>query len=120
MPACPHRPSTGNRWQAARWKPRILEDDRSWTEPIDEWHVGTPGMSAFVRPLSRSVELQTGVAVHELLQGQRGWELQTDSGRGNRIFDAVAVAVPAPQALTLLGAHGRAFRHLADVRMAPC
>jgi len=105
---------------AARWKPRILEDDRSWTEPIDEWHVGAPGMSAFVRPLSRSVELQTGVAVHELLQGQRGWELQTDSGRGNRIFDAVAVAVPAPQALTLLGSHGRAFRHLADVRMAPC
>src|SRR5512137_1445969 len=101
----------GRAGAAARWKPRILEDDRSWTEPIDEWHVGTPGMSAFVRPLSRSVELQTGVAVHELLQGQRGWELQTDSGRGSRIFDAVAVAVPAPQALTLLGPHGRAFRH---------
>jgi renalase len=110
----------GRAGAAARWKPRVLEDDRSWTEPIADWHVGTPGMSALVRPLSRSVELQTGVAVHELLQGQRGWELQTDSGRGSRIFDAVAVAVPAPQALTLLGPHGRAFRHLADVRMAPC
>jgi len=32
----------GRAGAAARWKPRILEDDRSWTEPIDEWHVGTP------------------------------------------------------------------------------
>ncbi len=104
----------------AAWKPSVLEDDRGWSEPIDEWHVGTPGMSAFVRPLARNVELQTGVSVHELLQGQRGWELQTDSGRESHIFDAVAVAVPAPQALTLLGPHGRAFRHLTDVRMAPC
>jgi hypothetical protein len=105
---------------AASWKPRILEDDRAWEAPIDDWHVGMPGMSAFVRPLTRTVNLQTGVSVHELLQGQRGWELQTDSGRQSFIFDAVAVAVPAPQALSLLGPHGRAFRHLADVRMAPC
>lgn len=105
---------------AAPWKPRLLEDDRSWAQPIEDWHVGTPGMSAFVRPLTRSVNLQTGVSVHELLQGQRGWELQTDAGRENIIYDAIAVAVPASQALTLLGPHGRAFRHLADVRMAPC
>ena len=38
---------------------------------------------------------------------------------GHVIFDAVAVAVPAPQAATLLGPHGRAFRHLAEVRMTP-
>jgi predicted NAD/FAD-dependent oxidoreductase len=105
---------------ARAWQPRMMEDERSFDAPFDEWHVGTPGMSAIVRPLSRGIELQTGVGVHELLQGVRGWELQTDSGRQDRIFDAVAVAVPAPQALTLLGPHGRAFRHLADVRMAPC
>jgi hypothetical protein len=70
--------------------------------------------------MTRNIELQTGVGVHELILSQRGWELQTDSGRQNAIFDAVAVAVPAPQALTLLGPHGRAFRHLTDVRMAPC
>jgi len=104
----------------APWRPRIIEDERSWEAPIEDWHVGVPGMSAAVRPLSRSVDVQTGVGVHELLQGQRGWEIQTDSGRGNSIFDAIAVAVPAPQALSLLGPHGRAFRHLTDVSMAPC
>ena len=105
---------------ARPWKPRVMEDGRTWEAPIDDWHVGTPGMSAIVRPLSRGIEVRTGVGVHELVQGQRGWELQTDAGRHDRVFDAVAVAVPAPQALTLLGPHGRAFRHLADVRIAPC
>lgn len=104
----------------ARWSPRILEDDRSWDAPIEEWLVGRPGMSAVVRPMTRNIELQTGVGVHELILSQRGWELQTDSGRQNATFDAVAVALPAPQALTLLGPHGRAFRHLARVSMSPC
>jgi hypothetical protein len=103
-----------------RWSPRILEDDRSWDAPIEDWLVGRPGMSTVVRPMTRNIELQTGVGVHELILSQRGWELQTDSGRQNAVFDAVAVAVPAPQALTLLGPHGRAFRHLTDVRMSPC
>jgi hypothetical protein len=103
-----------------RWSPRILEDDRLWEAPVEDWHVGQPGMSALVRPMSRNVELQSGVGIHEIIQSQRGWELQADSGRQNHIYDAIAVAVPAPQALTLLGPHGRTFRHLHEVRMAPC
>jgi predicted NAD/FAD-dependent oxidoreductase len=104
----------------SRWSPRILEDDRLWEAPIEEWYVGQPGMSALVRPMSRNVALQSGVAVHEIIQSQRGWQLQTDSGRQSQIFTAIAVAVPAPQALTLLGPHGRTFRHLHEVSMAPC
>ncbi|HET7202908.1 MAG TPA: FAD-dependent oxidoreductase [Steroidobacteraceae bacterium] len=102
------------------WRPRVMEDDRAWPAPIDDWWIGTPGMSALVRPLARHLEIQAGVSVHELLPGQRGWELQTDSGRQNEVFRAVAVAIPAPQAATLLGPHGRAFRHVSEVRMAPC
>jgi len=102
------------------WRPRIMEDDRAWPAPIEDWWIGQPGMSALVRPLARNIDVQGGIAVHELIPSQRGWELQTDSGRQNVTFRAVAVAVPAPQAYALLGAHGRAFRHVADVRMAPC
>lgn len=104
----------------SRWSPRILEDDRPWDAPVEDWYVGEPGMSALVRPMARSVEMQGGVGVHEIIQGQRGWELRTDSGRQNDVFNAIAVAVPAPQALALLGPHGRSFRHLHEVRMAPC
>jgi len=103
-----------------RWSPSILEDDRFWDAPVDDWYVGQPGMSTLVRPMSRNIDLQSGVGVHEIIQSQRGWELQTDSGRQNHIFNAVAVAVPAPQALALLGPHGGTFRHLQEVRMAPC
>jgi len=102
------------------WRPRIREDGRHWDEPIEEWLVGAPGMSAVVRPLSGSLEVRTGVGVHELLAGQRGWELLTDSGTPSEVFDALAVAVPAPQALALLAPHGRGFRRIGDVRMAPC
>lgn len=103
-----------------RWLPRILEDERLLEAPVEDWYVGQPGMSALVRPMSRNIELQSGVGVHEIVRSQRGWELQTDSGRQNHIFDAIAVAVPAPRALALLGPHGRSFRHLHEVRMAPC
>ena len=102
------------------WCPRIMEDDRAWSAPIEDWWVGQPGMSALVRPLARNIEIQSGIAVHELIPSQRGWELQTDSGRKHVTFRAVAVAVPAPQAYSLLGPHSRSFRHVADVRMAPC
>ena len=102
------------------WKPRIREDERQWDAPIDDWYVGVPGMSAAVRPMARQVEVLTGVGVHELLVGLRGWELVTDAGAAPRVFDAVAVAVPAPQALTLLAPHGRSFHRINEARMAPC
>ena len=105
---------------AERWKPRILEDDRLWPEPIEEWWVGKPGMSGLLRPLARNLDVRTGVGVHELLPSQRGWELLTDSGRSDQVYRALAIAIPAPQALQLLGRHGRAFHHLHGVRMGPC
>jgi predicted NAD/FAD-dependent oxidoreductase len=98
----------------------VLEDDRAWEAPVEDWYVGQPGMSALMRPMSRNIAVQCGVGVHEIIQSQRGWELQTDSGRHDHIFSAIAIALPAPQALALLGPHGRAFRHLHEVRMSPC
>ena len=73
-----------------------------------------------MRPLARHVEVLTAVGVQELLVGLRGWELMTDAGTAPRVFDAVAVAVPAPQALTLLAPHGRSFQRINEARMAPC
>ncbi|HSQ69054.1 MAG TPA: FAD-dependent oxidoreductase [Steroidobacteraceae bacterium] len=105
---------------AGAWRPRILEDQRRFDEPIDDWLVGTPGMSSIVRPLAHGLRIRTGVLVRELLRGRKGWELDTDAGRLPGAFDAVAVAIPAPGALTLLGPHGRAFRQLTSVGMAPC
>jgi predicted NAD/FAD-dependent oxidoreductase len=103
-----------------RWQPRVREDHREWDSPIDEWLVGAPGMSAAVRPLARNLNVRTSVGVHELIIGQRGWQLLTDAGTPDEVFDALAVAVPAPQALTLLGPHGSGFHRISNVHMAPC
>ncbi len=104
----------------APWLPRIREDHREWDTPIDEWLVGAPGMSAAVRPLVRNLDVRTSVGVHELIAGQRGWQVLTDAGTPDQVFDALAVALPAPQALDLLGPHGGGFRGISDVRMSPC
>ena len=110
-----------NAGAAAAWTPSILEDGhRNWDAPIEDWYIGTPGMSGIVRPLARGLTLQTGTLVHELIRRDHGWELETDTGRRLGPFNAVVTAVPAPQALSLLAPHGRAFRHLISVQMAPC
>lgn len=103
-----------------RWRPRIMEDDRAWDEPIDDWFVGVPGMSAAVRPMARGVEVRTGTWIRELRQVEGGWEVRSGGAAQAGMFDAVAVAAPAPQAHALLRPHGRTFRHLARVTMAPC
>ena len=105
---------------AARWRPRLSEDTRIWDAPIEDWYVGVPGMSALVRPLGRHVQIHSGTSVHELFSREGSWELLTDAGRHKQLFDAIAVAIPAPQALTLLAPYSRAFRHLTDVVFAPC
>lgn len=105
---------------AAGWQPRTRSDGNVEAQAPQDWHVGAPGMSALVRSLTRGIDIKMGVSVHELLKGQRGWELLTDAGVQSALFDAIVVAVPAPQALTLLSQHGRGFRRLLEVQMAPC
>ncbi len=104
----------------APWRPDLLEDRRRWDQPIDDWRVGTPGMSSLVRPLARGLDVRTGVAIAELRAGPGGWQLRTDGGWGSSVFRAVAVAIPAPQALPLLAPLAPAFGRVAAAEMAPC
>ena len=71
-----------NAGAAAAWSPSILEDGaRNWEAPIEDWYVGTPGMSGIVRPLARTLDVRTGTFVNEFLRRDHGWELETDTGR---------------------------------------
>jgi renalase len=105
---------------SAAWRPPVAEDARRWDAPLEDWQVGIPGMSALVSPLGRSLKIRRGTKVQEIIPGRNGWLMITDAGREGQSFDAVAVAVPAPQALSLLAPHAPAFRQLTSVRMAPC
>lgn len=105
---------------AIPWKPSIAEDQRRLDAPFEEWLVGHSGMSSLLRPMARNLRVRTGIRVHEISRSRDGWLLETDAGRERQTFDAIAVAVPAPQALTLLTAHSHTFRRLAMARMTPC
>ncbi|MEO0729346.1 MAG: FAD-dependent oxidoreductase, partial [Pseudomonadota bacterium] len=42
-----------------KWEPSIAGPDDEPQSPIQDWFVGTPGMSAMVRPLAESVQVFT-------------------------------------------------------------
>jgi predicted NAD/FAD-dependent oxidoreductase len=93
-------------------------------------HVGTPGMSALPRALAAGLDVAASRSVVAVERGEGGWIIRHHAGdlaRGPAPaeppdsagpFDAVAVAVPHPQAAPLLPTSLAAA--LAPVRVAPC
>ncbi|MEE2789249.1 MAG: FAD-dependent oxidoreductase [Myxococcota bacterium] len=82
--------------------------------------VGTPGMNAIVKQLQVGLDVRYGQRVDELIEDGRGWRLVDVDGAPLGRFDAVVLAVPAPQAMALLSPHGILTDGLAQVRMDPC
>ncbi len=68
----------------------------------EERLVGVPGMSALGRHLAADLEMRKGVRVAPPGFAQGRWQLRGEDGEGLGSFDALVVAVPAPQAEVLL------------------
>jgi renalase len=102
------------RWQAegnvAEWLP-------------GKW-VGTPGMTAPARALAAGVRVIRECRVTGLVGGPGNWRLVSDTAPASVIaqesFDAVIMAIPAPQIDALAASAGIRFAELARVRYAPC
>lgn len=99
------------RWQqagvAAPWTPRLRIDAgaplRSRTSGT--WHVGVPRMTAPARWLGRACALSTKTTINGLTHSAQRWQLQSaEHGALEQTFDAVVLAIPAPQAAPLLRA----------------
>ena len=84
------------------------------------WYVGTPGMSAIVRPLAESVCIQTGRNVHTIRREPRGWYVWFDDESAAGPFQGVVVAVPAQEARLLVGRIGNLADQISRARMMPC
>lgn len=82
--------------------------------------VGTPGMSAVTRHLARSLEVRCGVRVDEARRREGRWQLRSDGGDDLGSYDALVLAVPAPQAVPLLGDAPQLAARAAAVSSAPC
>lgn len=103
---------------AARWQPRGATGNAAAT--MQQWFVGTPGMSSALRPLAESVRIHTGQRVHTMERRDKGWFLWFEDQSTQGPFHAVVVAVPAPEAQLLVGRLDRLAEPLNRVRMSPC
>ncbi|MBU4528184.1 MAG: FAD-dependent oxidoreductase [Hoeflea sp.] len=100
----------------AAWKPRGKDSARPW------W-VGQPGMSTIGKVLARDLGPRFGVRATGISCRDGRCDVQVEHSDGTQThFSArrVVAAIPAPQALELLGSLDPVFTALEKVRMAPC
>ncbi len=91
---------------------------------FSESFAGRPAMNAPAKFLSEGLDVVSGCEVTGLVREHRGWRLAAKgeaaaSPRAEH-FDAVVLAIPAPQAATLVASAGAHPDGLSNIRMAPC
>ena len=82
-------------------------------------YVATPGMTAPCRALAKELDVLFECTVTAVTPGDDGWRVSWDEG-GESAFDAVALAVPATQALPLCSAVPALGARVAQGGHAPC
>ena len=91
-----------------------------WLDGKDDARgVGVPGMSALAHGIATGIDVRTGVTVAGLSERPGGWQLTDSEGGDYATFDAVILAVPAPQAGILLSHFPDMVAELARVEMLP-
>ena len=113
-------------WEALNivqpWTGRIVKCRHGVFEPLQGGelrYVGTPGMSAVIRYLTRELDVHYDTQVATVTPHTQGWRLKDITGADLGVFQVVALALPAPQTVALaLGLSPIAER--AMVNMAPC
>lgn len=98
------------------WRPRWPDDTRERTTI----RVPVPGMTAWPKALAAPLDVRYESPVGALERDGAGWRLRDAQGVLSERFDAVVLAVPAPQALALAAAAPEATARLAGVAMSPC
>jgi predicted NAD/FAD-dependent oxidoreductase len=83
-------------------------------------YVGRPVMQSCIEDMADLSEVQYQTEVGKIVRVADRWELSGPGGEPFGDFDAVAIAVPAPQALPLLQAAPRFAKAVQSVQMMPC
>jgi renalase len=86
--------------------------------------VGVPGMTAPARAMADGLVIVTERAIREIVPADGGWRLGDEAGAvstaGIDRFDAVVLAMPAPQAVPLIAGSGIALPGAEEVVYGPC
>lgn len=84
----------------------------------DDRLVGVSGMSALPKALGAGLDVRLSTQISSMSSVDRGWSLRDEVS--NHHASHVVLAIPAPQALALLGSTHTLASRLADVRFDPC
>ncbi len=113
-------------WQAqgwaAEWSPNLYQARGGQLSPsADEqlrW-VGTPRMGDIARGMLGEMPTRLGCRITEVFHGEQFWTLVDADGNNHGPFSQVIVAIPAPQASTLLATAPKLAAVAASVAMEP-
>jgi renalase len=83
-------------------------------------YVGRPVMQSCIEDMAGLSEVQYQVEIGSILHTAKRWELFNSRGELLGDYDAVVIAVPAPQALPLLRAAPKLAAAVQSVQMMPC
>jgi renalase len=96
------------RWEAAgvasRWQPTLTVLGGGSSKPDETVRfVGVPRMNAPVNWMATGLQVQSRVRIRDIQHDAAGWRLHSDElGLHTEHYDALVLAVPAPQAAVLL------------------
>ncbi len=115
-----------NAWVEAglvrKWTGRVVRIARQQIESCDdgrELYVGVGGMSAVPKHLVKGLDYHSGKTIARAERGNSLWSLFDDRGRLFGQAESLVLAMPAPQAIALLGEADDVARRLEDVEMDP-
>ena len=107
---------------AAEWTGRVcvLENGTLSAGEQKARYVGVPEMSAIARHLARPCHVLSETRVAHVHREGRRWRLLATAGVDLGAYDVVVVALPAPQAVALLGEVPDLAARVASVKMSGC
>jgi predicted NAD/FAD-dependent oxidoreductase len=93
---------------------------RPWPMVGQDRFAGVPDMAAIAAGLAVGLDVRQRAHARAIARGPDGWRVRFDDGPAGP-FDALILAIPAPQAASLLGEVSHPFAARLDaVHMAPC
>lgn len=109
----------------APWNARFAEIEHDTVRSHRSWdadyphYVAVPAMNALGQCLAAGLDVQLNTRVTAISESDGRWTLAAESGVLGP-FDWLVVAVPAPQAATLMPADSPLLMHARAARMLPC
>jgi renalase len=107
---------------AAEWTGRVcgLENGSVSASEQKTRYVGVPEMSAIARYLASTCHVLSDTRVAHVHREGKRWRLFATEGENLGDYDIVVVAVPAPQAVVLLGEAPNLAARIASVKISSC